>query len=123
MEILDLFAALGIATLSGMGVGSGGLLVIYLTLLREMGQLAAQGMNLLFFLFSSSSSLLIHAFRRRLRINLIVVLTLSGMVGSWFGAALAPELDPALLRRLFGGMLTLSGLIVLFRPARTPSQD
>ena len=45
-----------IALLSGMGIGSGGLLVIYLTLLEKVPQLTAQGINLLFFIFASASS-------------------------------------------------------------------
>ena len=39
-----------IATLSGLGVGSAGLLVAFLTLCEGMPQLEAQGQNLLFFL-------------------------------------------------------------------------
>ena len=39
-----------IAVLSGLGVGSGGLLVIYLTLVEKVPQLTAQGTNLIFFI-------------------------------------------------------------------------
>ncbi len=113
--IIDLLAALAIAVLSGMGVGSGGLLVIYLTLVRDAPQLTAQGLNLLFYLFSAGASLFVHAKRRNLRGRLILLLAMSGIVGSYFGASLAPTLDPTLLRRLFGGMLILSGSIILLR--------
>ena len=41
-----------LAALSGMGVGGGGLFVIYLSLFTNTPQLTAQGMNLLFFLLS-----------------------------------------------------------------------
>ena len=48
---LDILVSFLIATLSGLGIGSGGLLVIYLTLLDGMPQLRAQGVNLVFFSF------------------------------------------------------------------------
>lgn len=45
----DIIAGLGIALLSGMGVGSAGLLVVWLTMADTVPQLAAQGLNLYFF--------------------------------------------------------------------------
>ena len=50
--LLDIIVSFAIALLSGLGVGSGGLLVIYLTLYAGTPQLQAQGVNLVFFLFS-----------------------------------------------------------------------
>ena len=54
----DFIAGLLCAVLAAMGVGGGGLLVIYLTLVKELPQLYAQGINLLFFLPSALVSLL-----------------------------------------------------------------
>ena len=102
-----------IATLSGLGVGSGGLLVIYLTLIERTPQLAAQGINLMFFLFSSAASLLIHMKKRRLFGGVILIMSAAGLVGSFLGSSLAAVLSAALLRRLFGGMLIVSGSLIL----------
>ena len=55
MIFIDVIASFIIALLSGMGIGSGGLFVIYLTFMTNADQLSAQGANLLFFLFSSDS--------------------------------------------------------------------
>ena len=46
-------AAFLLSALSGMGVGGGGLFVIYLAFATDMPQLSAQGANLLFFLCSA----------------------------------------------------------------------
>ena len=51
MLLYDLLASLLAAALSGLGVGSGGLLVIYLSLFTDLPQRTAQGFNVLFFLF------------------------------------------------------------------------
>ena len=113
--LLDLGAALGIAALSGMGVGSGGLFVLYLTMFRDTAQLTAQGTNLLFYLFSAGASLAVHLRRRDLQWKLITTLAVMGVIGAYFGSALAPQIDPTLLRKLFGGMLIASGSVVLLR--------
>ena len=65
-KVLSIIMFFIIATLSGMGVGSAGLLVVWLTVFDSVPQLAAQGLNLFFFLFSSSASLLIHVKRRKM---------------------------------------------------------
>lgn len=100
-----------IALLSGMGVGSAGLLVVWLTVADATPQLAAQGLNLFFFLFSSSASLLIHIRKRKIYVGAVAVMTAAGLVGAFAGASLATHTDPGLLRRLFGGMLTLTGAV------------
>ena len=54
------------AVLSGLGVGGGGLLVIYLALFTDVAQLSAQGINLLFFIFSCGASMLVHLSKRKI---------------------------------------------------------
>ncbi len=102
-----------IALLSGLGIGSGGLLVIYLTLFLDVAQLTAQGVNLWFFLFSSAAALAVHIRKRKMFWNIILIMSLSGLAGTLLGSFLANTISQGLLRRIFGGMLVLSGLLVL----------
>ena len=111
--MLTLFIPFAVAVLSGMGVGGGGLFVIYLALFTDTPQLVAQGMNLLFFLFSSSASLTVHVTQRKLYPALIALLVLSGLVGAWLGSFLAERLHALLLRRIFGVMLVTTGVLSL----------
>ena len=117
MLLTDIAAALLIALLTGMGLGSGGLLVIYLTLITQMAQPLAQGINLVFFLCAGGSALTLHATRRRLYPVMIVWVVLFGLIGAPLGSALAQRISPLLLRRIFGGMLVISGLGTWLRPA------
>ena len=98
--IQTILASLAIALLSGMGVGSGGLLVIYLTLIENAPQLTAQGINLLFFLFAAASSLLLHITRRRLFFGAILIMSATGILGSLIGSHLASLLPAAALRKI-----------------------
>ena len=45
MDWITAFAAFLIAILSGMGMGSAGLLVVYLTMVEQVPQLTAQGIQ------------------------------------------------------------------------------
>ncbi|MBQ2805789.1 MAG: sulfite exporter TauE/SafE family protein [Clostridia bacterium] len=110
---LDISVSFLIALLSGLGVGSGGLLVIYLTLFAAVPQLQAQGINLVFFLFSAGSSMLVHLWQRQLSLPLCILLILSGIPGALIGSQLAVLLPAAALKRLFGAFLVTAGLITL----------
>lgn len=113
MFFYDILASLASAVLSGMGVGSGGLLVIYFSLFTDLPQRAAQGINLLFFLFSGGTALAFHGGKRHLYPGVIFLMSICGIAGSFLGVFLSHRLPPTLLRKLFGGMLVITGLITL----------
>ncbi len=107
-------AALFIALLSGLGVGSGGLLVIWLTMIEGISPERARGLNLLFFVFSAGAAFLVHLYRRRIKMRLVAILALCACLGTLAGTWLASSLDSSLLRRIFGAMLMFSGGYTLF---------
>ncbi len=111
--LLDVLITLLIAILSGLGVGSAGLLVTFLVLVREVPQITAQSSNLVFFLFSSGAALLIHMFRTPLLGKSLLLLIPAGLFGSILGVSLAGMLPEALLRQLFGALLILLGIFGL----------
>ena len=115
MKLWYRIAAGVIALLAGMGVGSGGLLVVLLTRLGAVDQISAQGINLLFFTVSSGTALLFHLFRHKIRWGIVLCLILTGVAGTLAGTALAETFSPALLRKLFGGVLLLLGTVSLLR--------
>ncbi len=102
-----------IAVLSGLGVGSGGLLVIWLTMIEGIDAERARGLNLLFFVFSASAAFLLHLSKRRIKLRLVAVLALFACIGTLAGAYLGSRIDPIWLKRIFGGMLTFSGIYTL----------
>lgn len=110
---ITLLAAFLSALLSGLGVGSAGIFVLYLTLIAGFPQPEAQAVNLLFFLLSAGASLLLHVKRRQIPWKATLLLILCAIPGAFAGSALAARLNGELLRRLFGGMLTLTGIYTL----------
>lgn len=103
-----------VAVLSGLGVGSAGLLVVWLTLIEGAPQLLAQGLNLIFFILSSGTALIVHLFRTPLLWGCVILLIPFGIIGCFTGTALATVLPQALLRRIFGAMLIVSGAMGIF---------
>ncbi|MBQ2715640.1 MAG: sulfite exporter TauE/SafE family protein [Clostridia bacterium] len=109
-----IFATFIIAVLCGMGVGSGGLFIVYLTMILSYEQLAAQGLNLYFFIFATAAALLVHIHSKKLPIKRLIYLCGFGIIGCIFGASLAQMLDGGVLKNIFAILLILSGTISLF---------
>ncbi len=103
-----------VAILSGLGVGSGGLFVIWLTEVLSIDPVQARGMNLLFFVFSATAALSVHLKKRKLNLSLIAFMSLFALVGATAGSIAARFISSSLLRRIFGVMLTFSGIYSLF---------
>lgn len=115
---LTLLVCLSCAVLSGMGVGSAGIFTLCLTALLGYPQAEAQALNLAFFLFSAGASLLIHRRARVMPRREILILVVCALPGALAGSYLARVLDPSILRRLFGGMLVITGIFGLVGSVR-----
>ncbi len=115
MQAVEMIITFLIGVLAGLGVGSGGLLIIYLTLFLSVPQLEAQSINLVFFVFSAGASLLWHYTHRKVDIKTLFTIILGGVAGSFFGSSLAARTDPTILSSLFGVMLIISGTVTLLR--------
>ncbi len=123
MMILDIAITFLIAVLSGMGIGSGGLMVLYLTLVRKAPQLTAQGFNLLFFLFAAASSMGVHLARRRIRFPAVLLMIAAGLPAAYLGTQLALVLPEGWAARIFGFFLILAGLPGLFSPQKAEKRE
>ncbi len=111
-------AGLVCGVLSGLGIGGGTLLMVWMTSVTGVAQKSAQGINLLYFLPTAACALLFHIKNRLIRPRVVLPAILAGCVTAAGAAALATAMDTGLLRRLFGGFLVLVGLTELFSRQR-----
>ena len=111
--LIPFLCGMGAAVFSAWGVGGGTLLLLVMTLFLNVDQRTAQGINLLFFLFSAGSSILIHIQKRQIFPMVILVLAATGIVGSLGGFALAARMEEGFLRKIFGVMLVICGIFSL----------
>ena len=113
MNTVTFIVAILIAVLSGLGVGGGGLFVIFLSFFTQLDHLEIQGINLAFFIFSSASALAVHVFKRKIFVGAVLIMSVSGIIGALIGTFLSGNISPLILRKLFGAMLVLSGMLSL----------
>lgn len=113
--LITLLAAFAAAILSGLGIGSAGIFVLYLTLVAGFPQPEAQAINLLFFLLSAGAALLYHARERKIPLRVVLFLVACAIPGAIAGCILVRVLDATVIRKLFGGMLVATGIPALFR--------
>lgn len=104
----------GIAgTLAGLagalGVGGGGILIVFLTVFTDTAQRAAQGINLLFFLPVAVLAIILYAKQKRLKWKPILFAAACGLGGVLLGVPLAGLLGDSLLRKIFAVVLILLG--------------
>ena len=105
--------------LSGLGVGGGSLLVLWLTLVLGMDQNTARMMNLLFFIPSALTACLFRWKQGSLHLKCILPAAMAGCLAAAAGSLLAGSMDLSVLKKVFGGLLILTGLRELFyRPRK-----
>lgn len=100
--------------LSGLGIGGGSLLILWLTLVAGMEQSAARGINLLFFL---PSALIAVCFRWRqgaLDIKKVLPAMIAGSISAAVLTYVSGMLNVKLLKKGFGILLLATGARELF---------
>lgn len=111
-------AIIGFATgiLASMGLGGGFILVVWLTLFAGVGQKAAQGINVLFFLPIAFIALILHLKNHLVNKQLVKKMLLGGIIGAVIGTFGSNVIANDLLRKLFALFLIAFGLRELFSP-------
>lgn len=104
--------------LGAMGLGGGGILLIYLTLFAGMDQLKAQGINLLFFIPIGTAATVIYAVKKKIKWKTVLIFAALGLLGSALGVFISGIIKKALLSKLFGGALVVFGAIGLFSKSK-----
>ena len=112
---LPLLTGLATGILSARGVGGGTLLLLCMTLFLGVDHRVAQAINLLFFLPTAASGLVLHQKNGYLDISVWKTAAwpaaLSALLTSWA----AMQVDVALLRKPFGIFLLYTGLSTLWK--------
>lgn len=100
--------------LSGLGIGGGSLLIIWLTVVLGTDPLAARSMNLLFFIPSALIACGLRVKQRQLRIKPFLPAILAGCTAAGIFSWISTTVDIEILKKLFGAVLIAAGLRELF---------
>lgn len=96
--------------LSGYGVGGGTLLMIFMTAIAGIDQNMAQGINLLYFIPTSSVALYFHIKNKMIEKDAAISAIISGVIFSVISAMVANAIDVSLLKKGFGCFLIILGV-------------
>lgn len=99
---------------ASMGLGGGMVLIVYLTVFAGFPQIAAQGINLVFFIPIAIISLVLHTKNKLVEWKKAVPAVLWGTAAVIISAWLANRIEQSLLSKAFGIFLILMGLKELF---------
>ena len=116
--VIDFAVFVLLAVLYGCGMGGGGLLVVWLTMIRGMGQADAQALNLFFYVAASTASACILLKKRNVSSRLVILCALAGIPGAHLGSLLRRVISVTLLRKVFGVMLVVTGVSVFLSKSR-----
>lgn len=105
--------------LAGLGVGGGSLLMLWLTFVLGLEHPTARGINLLFFLPSALISCCFRWKQGEIHWKKIFPAMIAGCASALAFSWLGSNMDLSLLKKLFGGLLILTGIReLLYRPRK-----
>ncbi len=108
--LIQALAGFASALLGALGMGGGGVLLIYLTAVAQMSQTKAQGTNLIFFVPVAITALILHSKNKLVHYRLAAIGVLTGAAGVFAGFFLARQLGDKILSKVFAVFLLALGI-------------
>lgn len=119
---VSILAGLVCGVISGLGIGGGSLLMVWMTAVAGLEQRTAQGINLLYFLPTAAASLILHFKNRMVDRHIAVPAAICGCITALLGAMLAQNLDTVFLKKLFSLFLLVVGAMELHKAMKKSPQ-
>lgn len=109
--------------LAGLGIGGGSLLILWLTAILGTDPQTARLINLLFFLPAALIACLFRRKQGQLNLKKVLPAILAGSTAAALFSFLGMLLEVSLLKKLFGGLLLLTGLRELLYKSKGQQPD
>jgi len=108
--LISLIVGTILGFLSGLGIGGGSLLILWLTLVLDIEQRAARTVNLLFFLPAAVVACCYRQKQGTLDLKKMLPAILAGCLGAFLGTQMGDKISTPLLKKAFGGLLLATGV-------------
>ena len=112
--MLVIFIGFLAGVIGGMGIGGGTILIPSLVFFLGVRQQVAQSVNLISFIPTALVAILIHLRHKNIEKKLVLKMILLGVLGALTGSLIAVNIDPWLLKKIFGGFLFIMGAYEIF---------
>ena len=125
MNIIAHVAGLLSGIIGGMGLGGGAVLLIYLAVFKDLPQLTAQGINLIFFIPIGLLAVIIYSFKKQIVWKKTLLLALGGAAGAFLGMGIVKLIGSDLTGKIFAVLLIFLGLKEVFSksPLKKDNKD
>jgi len=112
--MLEALTGLISGIVSGTGMGGGTILILILSFFMGVNQHTAQATNLVFFIPTSISAILVSIKEKLIDWNIGITVAISGVVGAIIGAKISVNMDVNMLKKYFGIFLALIAIYEIY---------
>lgn len=112
--LLTISVGIVLGLLAGLGIGGGSLLIMWLTLIADTPHTDARAINLMFFIIAAGTVSIFRWKRGSLDIRSVIPAIISGCIAAGLCSWVGMQIDQTILRKIFGGLLLITGLRELF---------
>lgn len=98
----------------GMGMGGGTVLILLLSLFSNIEQHVAQATNVIFFVPTAISAILIFIKNKNIKFKIGIPICLWGLLGAYLGAIISSNMEVGALRKCFGIFLILIAIYQIY---------
>ncbi len=106
--------------ISGMGMGGGAILILFLSVFLGKEQHTAQGANLIFFIPTAITSIITNIKQKLIDWKVGIIIAISGSIGAIVGATISMKLNTNDLKIYFGIFLLIIAGIEIFSFFKKP---
>ena len=107
---------------SGIGMGGGTILIFLLTTFAGLEQHIAQATNLIYFVPTAISAIIVNYKNKNIDTNLAVFISICGVIGAVIGAKISVNTDVQKLKKIFGfflAIIAIHEIYTLFKEYKT----
>ena len=108
--MIEIIIGLVAGIISGMGMGGGTVLIFLLTTISGLEQHIAQAINLVFFVPTSISAIIVNIKNKNIDFKLATIISICGIIGAIIGAKISINTDVETLKKYFGYFLAIIAL-------------
>lgn len=105
--MIQVLAGIVSGIVSGMGMGGGTILILILSLFMGLNQHVAQATNLVFFVPTSITSIIMNTKNKMIDWKIGITVAIFGVIGAIIGANVAVNMEVNKLKKFFGFFLTI----------------
>lgn len=112
--MIEILAGVVSGIVSSLGMGGGTILILILSVFLGMNQKFAQATNLVFFIPTSTTAIIMNIKRKIINWRVGSVIAVFGVIGAIVGANIAVNLDVKRLKKIFGIFLIIIAIYQIY---------